>query len=483
MIRVISSPSSSTIGFLTLILAIAGPADAALGVEQWPWLPRESGQVADHVADVLMRAYARRPDWRDVRSRDERAGAATTDRQPVVRSGEGGASPPDLRRASAVSATGARLVRRLRGRYDGSAATCPAGRTARARGAAAPAGGTPRSSSPRQRHRRSPRRRSRCRERRSVDRGRISPEMVAPAPTGADRLRRAIADLEALGPSLDAGRRRLRSAPRWRSRPALGEGPQGAASGRRAAAGPSCRGRRRGGLPEEALSEVRHRRRSYPRRSRHARRILAVATVERPKPRATHEVVNQPLPLEDYNIFEADRLLVEAVRREGAAGPRTAVRELGRAVRLRAGDPLGLRGEPEAPELRTHDRFGHRIDEVEFDSSWHELMGIGDRPRPACAALARAAVRRPRRPRGAVHAAGPGRGRRRLPDLDDLLGDPGAARAAGDRRGVGAALPLARLRPAVRPRRREARGALRDGDDREAGRLRRARQHDAWPCR
>jgi putative acyl-CoA dehydrogenase len=44
-----------------------------------------------------------------------------------------------------------------------------------------------------------------------------------------------------------------------------------------------------------------------------------MATVERPpSSQATHEVVNQALPLEDFNSFESDRVLVEAMRREGA---------------------------------------------------------------------------------------------------------------------------------------------------------------------
>ena len=64
-----------------------------------------------------------------------------------------------------------------------------------------------------------------------------------------------------------------------------------------------------------------------------------------------------------------------------------------------------------------------------------------------------------------------------LPALDDLLGDPGAAQAARARRRVGAALYLARLRRRAAPRPRQARRPLRDGDDREAGRLGRARQH------
>ena len=75
-----------------------------------------------------------------------------------------------------------------------------------------------------------------------------------------------------------------------------------------------------------------------------------------------------------------------------------------------------------------------------------------------------------------------GRGRARLPDLDDLRGGAGAARAARARRGVGAAAHLARLRPAAACPAAEKAGALvRHGDDREAGRLRRARQHHRAP--
>ena len=79
----------------------------------------------------------------------------------------------------------------------------------------------------------------------------------------------------------------------------------------------------------------------------------------------------------------------------------------------------------------------------------------------------------------AMSVAVAGRGRGRLPDLDDLLGDPGAAQAARARGRVGAALHLPALRRrAPAPGRRQGRRPLRHGDDREAGRLGRARQHD-----
>ena len=88
------------------------------------------------------------------------------------------------------------------------------------------------------------------------------------------------------------------------------------------------------------------------------------------------------------------------------------------------------------------------------------------RPR---AAVARAPAWRPCRPRGDVHALRSRRGRGRLSDLDDLLGDPGASQAARARRRVGAEVHLARYDGSSASRRRTRRAPLRDGDDREAG--------------
>jgi putative acyl-CoA dehydrogenase len=91
---------------------------------------------------------------------------------------------------------------------------------------------------------------------------------------------------------------------------------------------------------------------------------------------ATHEVFNQPPSLDGYNVFESDRVLVEALRREGADWAEESARELGaicgRAQTLR----LGVEANENPPTLRTHDRFGNRIDEVEFHPAWHELMRL-----------------------------------------------------------------------------------------------------------
>lgn len=93
--------------------------------------------------------------------------------------------------------------------------------------------------------------------------------------------------------------------------------------------------------------------------------------------RAPDEVLNQPPALENYNLFESDRPLREAVAREGGGWVEEYARQfgalLGRAETLR----LGELANRYPPVLHTHDRFGHRTDEVEFHPAWHELMQLG----------------------------------------------------------------------------------------------------------
>src|SRR5262247_609259 len=88
---------------------------------------------------------------------------------------------------------------------------------------------------------------------------------------------------------------------------------------------------------------------------------------------ATHEVLNQPPPFGGVNLFERDRALVEALEREGGGWARGQATKMGA---LAGGEALewGVQANAHEPVLRTHDRFGHRIDEVEFHPAWHELM-------------------------------------------------------------------------------------------------------------
>ena len=89
----------------------------------------------------------------------------------------------------------------------------------------------------------------------------------------------------------------------------------------------------------------------------------------------THEVTNQPPPLEGYNLFDHDRALCEALDREGGVWALERVRRFGERI---GGEPLrwGEQANRNVPVLRTHDRYGHRIDEVEFHPAWHQLMDL-----------------------------------------------------------------------------------------------------------
>ena len=100
----------------------------------------------------------------------------------------------------------------------------------------------------------------------------------------------------------------------------------------------------------------------------------------------THEVTNQPSPLVDYSLYESDPTLVEAVLREGAAFAETDLRVLGSRVGSQEVMAWGFLANANPPILHTHDRVGHRIDEVEFHPAWHQLLalsvgaGIAGRP-------------------------------------------------------------------------------------------------------
>ncbi len=100
-----------------------------------------------------------------------------------------------------------------------------------------------------------------------------------------------------------------------------------------------------------------------------------MATAERPTV-GNHEVVNQPPPLLDYNVYEANRPLVEGVRREGAEWAEDRISEVGALAGTERAQSLGALANENPPRLRTHDRYGHRVDEVEFHPAWHELLGL-----------------------------------------------------------------------------------------------------------
>ncbi|MGW4820320.1 acyl-CoA dehydrogenase family protein [Streptomyces sp. NPDC004227] len=96
---------------------------------------------------------------------------------------------------------------------------------------------------------------------------------------------------------------------------------------------------------------------------------------------STHTVTNQPPPLVGYDVFAADQALAEAVGRHVETGLLDEVRAelttLGRAAGSAQAQEWGTQANENPPRLRTHDRYGHRVDEVEFHPAWHRLLGKG----------------------------------------------------------------------------------------------------------
>ena len=92
----------------------------------------------------------------------------------------------------------------------------------------------------------------------------------------------------------------------------------------------------------------------------------------------THEVFNQPPPLSGYDVAD-DQAMLAALRREGAGWAEETVRALGRRAGSARAAEWGRLANEHPPVLRTHDRFGYRIDEVEFHPAWHELVTVAVR--------------------------------------------------------------------------------------------------------
>ncbi|TQL66652.1 putative acyl-CoA dehydrogenase [Nocardioides albertanoniae] len=90
---------------------------------------------------------------------------------------------------------------------------------------------------------------------------------------------------------------------------------------------------------------------------------------------STHEVSNQVPPLVGHNTA-GDPALREGIEREGAAWALPEVDELGRLAGSAEAQEWGRLAERVPPRLHTHDRYGHRVDEVEYVPAYHQLMGV-----------------------------------------------------------------------------------------------------------
>ena len=91
---------------------------------------------------------------------------------------------------------------------------------------------------------------------------------------------------------------------------------------------------------------------------------------------ATHEVMNQSGALANYDAFSEDKPLVQAIRAFGADWSQDHLARAGTLVGSEKVQTLARQANRHLPELRTHDRFGNRIDVVEFHPAYHELMTL-----------------------------------------------------------------------------------------------------------
>jgi putative acyl-CoA dehydrogenase len=100
-----------------------------------------------------------------------------------------------------------------------------------------------------------------------------------------------------------------------------------------------------------------------------------MATIDVTNP--SREVLNQAPPLQPINLFEVDLALKEALEREGGGWGVDRARDAGAVAGSVEAREHSRRAERNEPVLRTHDRYGNRIDEVELDPSWHWLLKAG----------------------------------------------------------------------------------------------------------
>ena len=88
----------------------------------------------------------------------------------------------------------------------------------------------------------------------------------------------------------------------------------------------------------------------------------------------THEVFNQPEPLTGYNLFDGNRPLRDALKFNAPQLDTAALSSLGATLGSEALQTHARLANTHLPQLHSHDRFGRRVDEVEFHPSYHALM-------------------------------------------------------------------------------------------------------------
>ena len=90
----------------------------------------------------------------------------------------------------------------------------------------------------------------------------------------------------------------------------------------------------------------------------------------------THEVTNQVPPLAGHDLIAGDTALAEACVRHADVATLDSLKALGALAGSEQAQEWGRLVNENPPRLRTHDRYGHRVDEVDFHPAWHALMRL-----------------------------------------------------------------------------------------------------------
>jgi putative acyl-CoA dehydrogenase len=101
-------------------------------------------------------------------------------------------------------------------------------------------------------------------------------------------------------------------------------------------------------------------------------------TASRPRDHLeTHDVANQPPPFENVNLFTSDLALRGAVIAAGGEGHADRLSDFGARVGSAETAEWAMQANANPPQLKAFDRYGRRIDEVDFHPAYHRLMALG----------------------------------------------------------------------------------------------------------